>query len=236
MFEVLKALFGSDGRTLLEEAWERFLSMLDAAADLLERGAPVVLAAEHDPELRDLARSTDKESNREEREIRKLLVEHLAFDPGHGIPCLVLMSVAKDAERMVDECRALLALDTELDEPVPEAYRSEVRERVQAVLEVLRRVRTVIAERDRAGALAVVEEEKPFNAAVAAVQKHILADAGIDLRRGVLTYQALAGIIRIRAHLGNIASAVVMPVHRIDFAKQRYVDEARQDLEDSGAE
>ncbi|MFW5699226.1 MAG: hypothetical protein ACOCYN_05150, partial [Planctomycetota bacterium] len=67
MFEVLKALFGSDGRTLLEEAWERFLSMLDAAADLLERGAPVVLAAEHDPELRDLARSTDKESNREER-------------------------------------------------------------------------------------------------------------------------------------------------------------------------
>ncbi|MFC2012300.1 PhoU domain-containing protein, partial [Chloroflexota bacterium] len=48
----------------------------------------------------------DIEVNNKEKEIRRLLLEHLAINPGHDISdCLVLMSLVKDAERIGDYSR-----------------------------------------------------------------------------------------------------------------------------------
>ena len=58
----------------------------------------------------------------------------------------------------------------------------------------------------------------------------IVAAAKGQLDRLTLTSRAFHIIQRMRAHLGNIASTVVFPVHQIDFAAQKFVNAAKQRL------
>jgi len=234
MLELIKAIFGQSDRTFLNDAYDRFHAMLDSAIELLEKEDPHLLSDTVPDELKEQARSIDKRSNKQEREIRKLLVEHLAFDPSHSSACLVLMSAAKDAERLVDVCRSLLLLAEEVKSPIPEKYRQAIRERSETLIEVLRQTRASFAENDRAKALEIVEKEKPFNASLTELQKQVIGDESLTVRQGILVYQALALLRRIRAIVGNIASTVVLPLHRIDFARKKYVKEARQELEKEG--
>ena len=231
MLEFLKAIFGQQERTLLNDAYDQFHSMLDSAIELLEKADPYLLSQEVPDELKEHARSVDKRSNKQEREIRKLLVEHLAFDPSQLSACLLLMSAAKDAERLVDVCRSLLLLAEEIESPIPDQYLQTIRERTEHLIEVLRQTRASLAENDRAKALDIVEKEKSFNASLTGVKKQVLADESLAVRQGILVYQALAFLQRIRAIVGNIASTVVLPLHRIDFARKKYIKEAREELE-----
>lgn len=231
MFELLKAIFGQQERTLLNDAYERFHAMLDSAIELLEKEDPHLLSESVPDELKVHARSVDKRSNKQEREIRKLLVEHLAFEPTHTSACLVLMSAAKDAERLVDVCRSLLLLSEEIESPIPEGYRQTIRERTELLIEALRQTRTSFAENDRAKALEIVESEKSFKASLREIQKKVLAEENLTVRQGILVYEAFSFLRRIRAIVGNIASTVVLPLHRIDFARKRFIKEAREELE-----
>jgi len=61
----------------------------------------------------------DKAVNQRERAIRKMLVEHLAVNPGSDIPgCLAMMSLVKDAERLGDYVKNLYEVTTLLDKPI----------------------------------------------------------------------------------------------------------------------
>ena len=73
--------------------------------------------------MRTQARDIDKASNTTERSIRKLLIETLSFERSDAPLCLILMSVAKDGERMIDECRNLIEVGDILgDHTMPESY------------------------------------------------------------------------------------------------------------------
>ncbi len=230
MLDIIRTIFlgGGESTDLLVQARNTFLTMLDSAERLLIKEQNHVLGGHPPQEILDEARSVDKASNRLEREVRKLLVEHLAFAAHDGPACLVLMSVAKDAERFVDECRSLLLLDYLLIDGIPEAYCRSLNDRQNVLIELLRRTRAVFASDDEAGAIAILEDEKPSNRMLAAEQEAVLDDAELSVRQGVAIYQALYQIQRMRSHLANIASTVVLPLHQIDFAKRRFIEEAKE--------
>ena len=124
MLEVLKALFGS-GRSqssLVIQATNHFLEMLDLGESLLEKAQPHLLDKNADNQLLKEARDIDQSTNKLVRAVRKILIAHLAFNKQDASSCLILMSVVKDAERLVDECRSLLQLGTLIEDPVPEEY------------------------------------------------------------------------------------------------------------------
>ncbi len=231
MFDIIKTLFSQQQPGLLAEAHSLFVDMLDEAGVILDEGMPHLLSPDMPSDMLTKARAIDKQSNRQEREIRKRLVEYLAFAPTHAPLGLVLMSAAKDAERLIDECRGLLSLSTDITSPIPDSYRQTISERTATIHTLIAQTRKAWADNDRKQALELVEGEKPFLTAIDAVQNHIMDDASLDLRQGVIIIQALLGIKRLRAHLANIASTVIMPLHRIDFAKRKFVEEARREID-----
>jgi len=233
MFQLFRALLDKHNEPsgLLTQARDEFLEILDSAAQLLEQAKPSLLATDAPGELLERARSIDKASNRLVRSIRKLLVEHLSFAAHDAPACLILMSVAKDAERMIDECRNLVELRDRVERPVPAELVAKLRELIQEIIDLVRRTRTIFAANDERGALAVVEGEKPFIERLKQLQDPALEEDGLDAQQAVALYRAFHGIQRLQAHLANIASTVVLPVHRIDFAKRSFVEEARSELD-----
>lgn len=232
MLEVLKALFGSSRSqsSLVVQATNQFLEMLDLGQSLLEKAQPNLLDKNADANLLKEARDVDKSANKLVRAVRKILINHLAFNKQDASTCLILMSVVKDAERLVDECRSLLELATLIEDPVPEEYRNAISENCAAVIEILVNTRAAYAANDEAKALDLVETEKPFIESMKPMRDKILDDTSLSSRQAVVTSRAFHIIQRIRAHLGNIASTVVFPVHQIDFAKQKFVNAAKQRL------
>ena len=232
MLEVFRALFGYGRRqsSLVVQANNQFLQMLDLGQSLLEKAQPHVLDKDADNNLLKEARHIDKSTNRLVRAVRKILIAHLAFNKQDASTCLILMSVVKDAERLVDECRSLLDLATLIEDPVPEEYRKALSGHCSAVIEILVDTRAAFAENDEIKALELVETEKPFIDSMKPVRDKILDDNDLNPRQAVVTSRAFHIIQRIRAHLGNIASTVVFPVHQIDFARQKFVNAARQRL------
>ncbi len=229
MLEVFKALFGSgpSQSSLINEATNQFLEMLDQGNTMMEKAIPHILDKDVSEELIAEIRTIDKSTNKLERSVRKLLVEHLAFDKQDAPTCLILMSVVKDAERMVDECRNLLDLAALVHEPLPEKYRNAVTDFATQVKDILLNTRKAFADQDEAAALQVVENEKPFIEGMKPIQDELFDDDSLSTRQGIIASRSFRAIQRIRAHLGNIASTVVFPVHQIDFAKRKYVQEAK---------
>lgn len=232
MIGLIKALFSNPdtNNALVLDATTRFLSMLDQAGELLIAAEPWVLNQQAPEELRKQARSVDKASNKSEREVRKMLVEALAFDNSHGPLCLVLMSVAKDGERLVDECRNLVDLPMLMRSPVPEVYANELHSITKELITTIQATRKAFAANDRAAAIELVEGEKPTTAKLHAIEDRLFDDESLGSRQAIILSRAFRYLHRIRAHLANIASTVIMPVHQIDFAKAKYLEEAKRDL------
>lgn len=234
MLEVFKALFSSpeNKQPLLTEATNHFLEMLDLGIQMLEKVQPSIMDHSVSDELLSEARSIDKSTNKLERKVRKLLIEHLSFDNHAASTCLILMSVIKDAERLVDECRNLIDLSTLLNKPLPDQYRSMIADKTGDVKDLMVKTRKAFAEQDEATALEIVEDEKPFQAAIKPTQDQLLDDDNLSSREAIVCARALRLVHRIAAHLSNIASTVVFPVHQIDFAKRAFVEEAKNRIED----
>ncbi|TVR45069.1 MAG: hypothetical protein EA402_05305 [Planctomycetota bacterium] len=233
MFDLFKSLLrrgaGADAG-LLFTARAQIIDTLGQAQEVLAEAVAAIASGQPGEGLEQRARSADKASNKAERELRKILVEHLAFSQTDGPACLVMMSVGKDVERLVDECRNLADLAVALGADPLGKHRQDLAPLAQEVHDLLARTCKAFADNDEAEALSLVESEKPFIARCHELGDRIIADEGLGVRPAVLLSRSIHVLHRLRAHLANIASTVVFPVHRIDFAKRSYIEDARKEL------
>lgn len=159
----------------------------------------------------------DVEINRRERAIRKGILQHLTVHPGGDLPaCLVLMSIVKDAERVGDYAKNIVE--------VAQALKKDPKElrHIEEILDISEHVtdifaNTINAIRDSDGALAkeVVQDESAMTKRCDALVEKI-ANSDLSANEAVCTAMAIRFFKRIEAHLSNIASSVVLPVHRLD--------------------
>jgi phosphate uptake regulator len=168
-------------------------------------------------EVNDEVRRTDQKVNEAEREIRRELVVHASVFGGIEIPTvLIYMSIVKDIERVGDYAKNLLdlALDGvtfEAGEDA-EAWRSLAAEVSGFITEAADafhardhdRTRRLLTQGDRM--------LKDFDTRVSALVR------GEDQRPNAVS-RALAYryVKRVVAHLLNVLTAVIMPIHRLDF-------------------
>jgi phosphate uptake regulator len=163
--------------------------------------------------------------NKAERKIRKKIVEHLAIRPkAETTYCLLLMSLVKDAERIGDYCKNLMDLTayhpTWNDENtlIPE-FRSIEGE----ILLMFARTGKAFRDSDEALGAELVRQERENTRACEALIMKILDTPGLTTRQAV-TYTLIARFDkRIAAHLGNIASSLVMPLHKLDYFDETYL-------------
>lgn len=224
---MLFKLFGmSDSRPrALEQAVTDFLSMIDHCHWMYGQAGGALWGQGDVATVRGEIYTRDILVNKAERAVRKAIVTHLSMNPRQDMNlCLILMSVVKDAERVGDYCKNMMDL--------PEYHR--MHDDANAVTTELRRIQdqvlglfpTVLAafrEEDEEAGAALVRQEREVTRACEAVIAQVLDAPNLSNRQAV-AYTLLARFHkRVAAHLGNIASSLVMPIHKLDYFDEEYL-------------
>lgn len=159
----------------------------------------------------------DVEINRRERSIRKGIVQHLTLHPGGDLPaCLVLMSIVKDAERVGDYSKNIVEVAQVLNKPTNELrHYDELMDIAEHVTEIFDNTIKAIRDSDADLAKEVVQDESAMTRRSDALIEKI-ANSDLSANEAVCTAMSVRFFKRIEAHLSNIASSVVLPVHRLD--------------------
>jgi len=222
---------------LVKQALENFLSMIDLVESTFGAAADALLGKIKTADAKEIIYKTDIKVNKTERTVRKDLVKHLAVNPRGDAPaCLILMSASKDAERAGDYCKNLLEVAGMLREPMTSLkYADDIREMIAQVHATFGKTRQAFAEDDQTlGHEVIVEEIQIAKRGDAMVEK-IANDDSLDANQAVCLALTFRFLKRVNAHLGNIASSVVMPLHKIDYFDEKWVKKEDQADEQNDA-
>jgi phosphate uptake regulator len=215
MFGSLKNLWRSEAP--LEQQYAEFVEMLRMGR-VFYGTVLDVLHGDRDVEaLRVQIYSTDVKINKRERQIRKEIIAHLSVSPGEEVPaCLVLMSIVKDAERIGDFCKNLYESAVYLGKPIAETkFAYSIDEFELYVEDLFDDTITAFKEEDEVRATEIMQDEVRMNKRFDYFLQE-LAGSDVPTREAVCTTLIVRSLKRIQAHLSNIASSVVLPVHHID--------------------
>ena len=199
------------------ELYSQFVEMLEMSWELFEMVMEVLSGRVEPDSVQDDVLLRDIEINRKERAIRRQVVEHMILNPTQNVSAsLVLMSVVKDAERVGDYCKNLIEVAQMLQ--VPYCNLSHCQEVVDIGNHVTRIFKTSIrafADEDEDLAREVIEDEALMNRRCDKLIE-LLARSELSANEAVCTALWVRFLKRVEAHLSNICSSVVLPVHRID--------------------
>jgi phosphate transport system protein len=177
--------------------------------------------------VNDELRSTDRMVNQLEREIRRELVVHASVFGGIDTPAvLIYMSIVKDIERVGDYAKNLLdiALDGATLADVPDI--DEWRRLATEISQYIADSGTAFYGRDATLCRSLLTRGDglldSFDAHVSALVSG--EDTGPQAVPRALAYRYLK---RVVAHLMNLLSAVIMPLHRLDYFDEDPEDRAR---------
>jgi phosphate uptake regulator len=170
------------------------------------------------PDERSQIYKWDVQVNKLERTIRRQVIAHLSLGNSASLPyCLLLMSLVKDAERLGDYAKNVTEAGELHREPLPEddivGELQEIRARVEAAFAV---TSEVFITSDRERALALIREGRDVTHRCDALFTWI---AQSDYDAATATSVALGARFykRIAAHVLNILTSVVMPLHKLDY-------------------
>lgn len=230
MFRELLSLFKSDDS--ISRMGEGFDTMLDLVRELtLVAGTHFFESRPTADERTDLLRR-DVKVNKLERKIRKQVITHLTLATGgRDAPYgLLLMSLVKDAERIGDYAKNLSEIYDEGGGPLPEAgdpNADELREIRRIVETILGEAKAVFSASDADKAAELIRVGREVNQRADRLVTRIARGeystaSTVTLVLGTRYYK------RISAHLMNILSGVVMPLHKLDY----YDEDALQKVEE----
>jgi phosphate transport system protein len=178
---------------------------------------------------------TDRRINHLQRKIRKQLVEHLIVSPGTDVPIsLVLMSITKDAERVGDICKNLLEVAEAMGGPLGnDALGARLTELLSRVEELFSPTVAAFRESDKEVGRDTVERSRAIAKECDGVIDTLM-EAELPCRTAVLYTLTARYLKRMSLHLSNIASSVVMPLHRLDYYDEKWDDLAKRENGDDG--
>ncbi len=207
--------------TLVEEARRRSVAMLKTTHTMFHSVVHAISEGSESGHRHRVA-DIDKEINREQREVRRLVFEHLAISTGRDIvEALRLVTVVIDIERIGDLSKNI----EELFGMLPHGF--DAGEEGHVFTEIEEQALQVFADTERAFAH---NDEDAAQAAISGYDrvaqrcegyfKEVLTETSADdcvLRRDLAQILLLRYVKRTCGHLKNIASAVVNPFDRIGF-------------------
>ena len=213
----------------LIEAWrghDALSEMLDEFQEILRDGewmfrtVTAVMDRREKPETaHDAFFARDKEINARERDIRGRIVQHLG--PGRDAdvePCLVMMSVVKDAERLGDYCKNILEIAQFLPGCLEHGvYETPLTEMESEIELMFARTKKAFINSDEQVAREAVEIKRRISVKADMLLRQLLEDKNIPVRQAVIYTLLERYFKRVASHLDNIASAVLNPVSDIDM-------------------
>jgi phosphate uptake regulator len=213
-------------RPLLNEMICEMEQMLAEAVNMYRPTADILTGkCKLSVEKHTLIYETDRKINKIQRKIRKQLVEHLTVSPGSDVPIsLILMSISKDAERIGDICKNMYQLAEEMGGQLdPGRYKERFGKIIQETEELFTPTVEAFRNSDKELGHEAVQKGRSLAKECDAVLVELMKD-NLRCREAVLYTLLARHIKRICAHLSNIASSVVMPLHKLDYFDEQWSD------------
>ena len=210
----------------LEDLAKKFNEMVQLTVEMTTAGGDIFFGSNSSSEARKAVYKKDILVNKLERKIRKTVVTHLSLRTNTGdLPfCLLLMSLVKDVERIGDHATNLAEVSEYHPDPFPDdnivKELRDIRTEAETILSVSAEI---FAKSDRERAIDSITDSKN-------IQKRcdtlIVSIANSDYSAREATVIALATRFykRIAGHTHNIMSAVVMPLHKLDYYDEKELD------------
>ena len=218
--ELLTIIRGDHG---LGEVAAAFSQMLKICVDQVVRAGDACFGEDLDPNERKQIYDWDIQVNQLEQAIRKKLIVHLSI-PANFVDapyCLLLMSVVKDVERIGDYAKNLLEVSESFSMPSHELA-AELRAIREQAEEGLRELADVFEGSASQLALQRVTQGRE----VARRCDRLLGQIGGSSHRvqeGAALALGARYYKRINAHVLNVLSSIVMPLHKLDYHDEQEI-------------
>jgi phosphate uptake regulator len=216
--ELLNILRGTKGDTM-EVLGQRFMEMLSTAQQMHSLVYPHVFDHSITLDKRAKIYELDIKVNKAERAIRKQIVAHLSLaSPRQDLPhCLIVLLLTKDVERIGDFIKNIAEVSELGGSVVAEGpLRTELERLTRIAVELFEATPAVISQDDPERALDLLHRGRGAAKRADMLIKEI---AKTEMPSAQTTSLVLLTRFykRINAHLVNLLSSVVMPIHKIDF-------------------
>lgn len=224
---IFKAFLKSAGERpgMLNTAVKEFLDMVGHCHVMYGQAGLAIWGLADVEQVRREVMERDILVNQSEREVRKAIVGHLAVNPSlETTLCLILMSVAKDVERIGDYCKNMMDLPGfHVIGGDDNALVLELK-RLQKVIDAFfPDVSKAFRESDETLGGSLLKREREVTRACDRALQQILDMPELTNRQVVAYTLAARYYKRIAAHLGNVASSLVMPLHKLDYFDEDYL-------------
>ena len=221
---------------LIDQMFSEMEAMLDEGVGMFRSVSEVLCGRrELTADVHDCVYETDRRINHLQRKIRKQLVEHLIVSPGTDVPIsLVLMSITKDAERVGDICKNLLEVAEALGGPIgDDPLGARLTELLSEIEDLFVPTVAAFQESDKEVGREAVERSRAIaKECDRAIDELLQSD--LPSRTAVLYALAARYQKRVALHLSNIASSVVMPLHRLDYYDEKWGDLTKREEGENG--
>jgi phosphate transport system protein len=218
MFKKWLMIFKKD--TLMNRAYQRSFEMLDITQAMFIK-AKESLRQREDSEIDLGVKETDKQVNSYEREVRRMVLNHLAVIGPADLPSgLVLIVIIIDIERIGDYAKNMVELA--LDHP-GKLHGGEFEETISRIEEGLEdnfiQTTKCFEKEDVNMALELLEKYAWVNDACDQIVTDVVREKDKSIHPGDAAALALytRWLKRINSHLRNITTSVVNPFDRIGF-------------------
>jgi len=222
MFKKWLAIFRKD--TLMDRAYQRSFDMLAITMEMC-REARVSLRQREDSEIDLSMKAKDKEVNSYEREVRRMVFNHLAVQGTANLPSgLALISIIIDIERLGDYAKNMLELA--LDHPGKlhgGQFEEEIDRIESAVEDNFVQTKKCFEEGNADLAIELLDKYAWVNDVCDEIVVAVVKEKDANIRPGDATALVLyvRWLKRINSHLRNITTSVVNPFDRIGFQPKK---------------
>jgi len=200
-------------RNNFEMIQRRFGQMLEDGRHIFDAAANALVGGTAPEAIRDDLFATDKRINETEQELRRLIVVHSTVRGTRSFPSmLVMMSLAKDAERIGDYAKNIFDLSVSGAELGDEKLGlTGMKDRISRLLVKARNLHETADSSQARGYL--IDADALEDDCDEAVDRLLPAE-GRNWAGAVLGYRYFK---RVVSHAANIVTALVVPLDKLDF-------------------
>ncbi len=207
----------------LAEMGDNFSKMLGITYDMTIQAGEVYFSESLQADARTAVYKSDVKVNKLERKIRKQVIAHMSLTSEKAsIPYnLLLMSLVKDVERIGDYAKNLSeARDYHPDALPDDQIMHEMREIAGEIERGFAEIGDVFRDSDHERAVELIREGRDLTRRCDAVVGRV-AWSDYDAATATTVVMGARFYKRIGAHVLNVLSSVVMPLHKLDYYDEK---------------
>jgi phosphate transport system protein len=215
--EIVNMLRGS---SLIKKAIELFVEMLSGDEYLYNEAWRVITTEENIEHIPQYFYDKDITVNNQEKEIRRLLFEHLSIRPKHDVSgCLALMSLIKDAERIGDYSKNIFETGILHGGNITDIkFYNRLIPTQKKISDSFPVLRKAFRNSDEKLAGEILRQYTPIKRDCDKILNELF-EQEVSPNEAVVTAMLSRYFKRINSHISNIASGIMYPLNEIDFVR-----------------